>query len=50
MPKTDDTFDPTDYTPVAERVVRFYAQHPSGRIITRPRRVNEGMVLFEARV
>lgn len=50
MPKTDDTFDPADYTPVAERIVRFYAAHPTGRIITRPRRVSERMVLFEARV
>ena len=50
MPKTDDTFDPTDYAPVAERIVRFYAEHSTGRIITRPRRVSERMVLFEARV
>ena len=50
MPKTDDTFDPKDYAPVAERIVQFYARHPTGRIITKPRRVQEGMVLFEARV
>ena len=50
MPKTDDSFDPRDYTPVAERITRFYTQHPSGRIITKPRRVSDLMVLFEARV
>ena len=50
MPKTDDTFDPADYTPVAERITRFYEQFPAGRIITKPRRVSEEMVLFEARV
>jgi hypothetical protein len=50
MPKSDDTFDPADYTPVAERITRFYEQYPGGRIITKPRRVNEEMVLFEARV
>ena len=50
MPKTDDTFDPSDYTPVAERITRFYEQYPGGRIITKPRKVSEEMVLFEARV
>lgn len=50
MPKSDDTFDPADYTPVAERITRFYEQYPGGRIITKPRRVSEEMILFEARV
>ena len=50
MPKMDDTFDPAEYAPVAERITRFYARYPSGRIITMPRRVGERMVLFEARV
>ena len=35
MPKTDDTFDPADYAPVAERITLFYARFPMGRITTR---------------
>src|SRR5687768_6602440 len=50
MPKTDDTFDPADYTPVAERVTQFYAQYPRGRIVTQPLRVTERAVLFRAAV
>lgn len=53
MPKTggpSDPFDPTDYAPVAERITRFYALHPHGRIVTRARSVTERMVLFEAMV
>ena len=53
MPKTGgpfDPFDPRDYAPVAERITRFYAQHPHGRIVTRARRVTERIVLFEALV
>lgn len=50
MSKTDDTFDPASYAPVAERITRFYALHPHGRIVTRARRVTERMVLFEALV
>lgn len=53
MPKTGgpfDPFDPADYAPVAERITRFYALHPHGRIVTRARRVTERIVLFEALV
>jgi hypothetical protein len=50
MSKTDDTFDLASYAPVAERITRFYALHPHGRIVTRARRVTERMVLFEALV
>jgi hypothetical protein len=50
MPKTDDTFDPTDYTPVAERVTQFYARYPHGRIVTRLVKESARRVLFEARV
>ena len=50
MPKTDDTFDPADYTPVAERVTQFYARYPNGRIVTRLVKESARRVLFEARV
>ena len=50
MPKTDHTFDPAEYAPVAERITRFYALHPGGRIVTRALRVSERIVLFRAAV
>jgi len=34
MPKTDSTFDPGAYAPVADRISLFYAAHPTGRIVT----------------
>ena len=50
MPKTDESFDPTDYAPVAERVTLFYARYPHGRIVTRLVKESARRVLFEARV
>ncbi|HWE43238.1 MAG TPA: hypothetical protein VG432_12065 [Gemmatimonadaceae bacterium] len=34
MPKATPTFDLESYTPVAERIRRFYERYPSGRIVT----------------
>ena len=34
MPKTDSSFDPALYAPVAERIRLFYERHPTGRIIS----------------
>lgn len=50
MPKTDSSFDPAEYAPVAERITLFYGQYPTGRILTRALRVSERIVLFRAAV
>ena len=50
MPKTDSSFDPAEYAPVAERITLFYGQYPTGRILTRALRVTERIVLFRAAV
>lgn len=34
MPKSDASFDPSGYAPVADRIRLFYADHPAGRIAT----------------
>ena len=34
MPKASPTFDLSAYTPVAERIRRFYERFPAGRIVT----------------
>ncbi|HKN68026.1 MAG TPA: hypothetical protein VJW73_17195 [Gemmatimonadaceae bacterium] len=34
MPKTTSSLDLSTYTPVAERIRRFYERYPSGRIVT----------------
>ena len=50
MPKTDASFDPADYAPVAERIATFWERYPTGRIVTRLVKESERQVLFEARV
>ena len=50
MPKTDASFDPADYAPVAERISTFWERYPTGRIVTRLVKESERQVLFEARV
>ena len=50
MPKTDASFDPAEYAPVAERIATFWERYPSGRIVTRLVKETEIQVLFEARV
>ena len=50
MPKTDASFDPAEYAPVAERIATFWERYPTGRIVTRLVKESERQVLFEARV
>ena len=50
MPKTDLTFDPNGYAPVAERIRLFYAAHPLGRIVTKLVSDVDGKVVFKALV
>lgn len=50
MPKTTDAFDPAAYTPVAERITLFYAQHPTGRIVTELIARSDHDVVFRASV
>src|SRR5919198_30 len=50
MPKTDFTFDPNGYAPVAERIRLFYAAHPRGRILTMLASHTEHAVVFMALV
>ena len=48
MPKTDESFDPEQYAPVAERVTLFYASYPTGRILTELVSESEGRIVFKA--
>jgi hypothetical protein len=50
MPKTDLTFDPDGYAPVAHRIQQFYHRHPTGRIITHLVRRTNAEVVFRAEV
>ena len=50
MTKTDWTFDPDGYAPVAERVRLFYKVHPTGRIETELVSRTEREVVFKALV
>lgn len=50
MPKSDATFDPESYAPVAERIRLFYDRFPSGRIITKLVSRDGGEVVFKALV
>lgn len=34
MPKSDDSFNPAEYAPVASRITRFYERYATGRIVT----------------
>lgn len=48
MPKSDLTFDPDGYAPVAHRIQLFYQRHPTGRIITHLVRRTNAEVVFRA--
>ena len=50
MPKTDSTFDPTQYAPVADRIALFFESYPHGRIVTKLARRTRGEVIFRAAV
>jgi hypothetical protein len=50
MPKTDATFDLTQYTPVADRISLFFDVFPRGRIVTRLIRRSRTEVIFKASV
>lgn len=50
MPKTDLSFDPALYAPVAERITLFYERHPSGRIETVLVDRTDGIFVFRASV
>jgi hypothetical protein len=48
MPKTDAQFDPTLYSPVADRIRLFYERYPGGRIITELVSQLDGETVFRA--
>lgn len=50
MPKVDASFNPEEYTPVAERVALFYKRYPTGRINTRLLSYENRRVVVEASV
>ena len=50
MPKTNASFNPDEYTTVAERIVRFYQSYPTGQIHTRLVSYQDGRVVVEASV
>jgi hypothetical protein len=50
MPKTDATFDPNQYTPVADRISLFFDVFPRGRIVTRLVKRTPTEVIFKAAV
>ena len=50
MPKSDQSFDPEGYAPVAERIRLFYERYPEGRIVTRLVSRDERDVVFRAAV
>lgn len=50
MPKTDQSFDPREYSTVAERIQLFYGSHPAGRITTELVTRDADSVTFKAMV
>jgi hypothetical protein len=50
MPKSTSGFNPSEYSTVAERVARFRAAYPFGRIVTRLHSRDAGQVTFVAEV
>ncbi|MDB4906764.1 MAG: hypothetical protein JWO05_1548 [Gemmatimonadetes bacterium] len=50
MPKVSESFDPSAYAPVADRITLFYKTFPTGRIITHLVERSADAVIFEARV
>ena len=51
MPKTDTSFNPAEYAPVADRITHFYERFPNGRIVTKlVSRVDRGHGVFELTV
>ena len=50
MPKSDASFDPEGYAPVADRIRLFYERYPAGRIITELVSRDRTEVVFRALV
>ncbi len=50
MPKTDQSFDPSGYATVAQRIELFYRNHPNGRIGTELINRDATSVTFKASV
>ncbi len=50
MPKTTSSFNPDEYTTVAERIALFHQAYPNGQIHTRLVSYQEGRVIVEASV
>jgi hypothetical protein len=50
MPKSDSSFNPDGYAPVADRIQLFYDRFPSGRIITELMSRDGGEIVFRALV
>ena len=50
MPKSDDSFNSAEYTPVARRIELFYGAYPSGRIITNLVSCEKGRAIVGASV
>jgi hypothetical protein len=50
MPKSDSSFDPESYAPVADRIRSFYERFPTGRIVTELVSRAEGEITFKALV
>ncbi|MGI9091276.1 MAG: hypothetical protein ACR2GG_09250 [Gemmatimonadaceae bacterium] len=48
MPKTDQSFDPSGYATVAQRIELFYRNHPNGRIGTELINRDAASVTFKA--
>jgi hypothetical protein len=50
MPKSDSSFNPDGYAPVADRIQLFYDRFPGGRIITELMSRDGGEIVFKALV
>jgi hypothetical protein len=50
VPKTDASFDPDEYAPVAERIALFFERFPNGRILTRLMSHTDTEIVFKALV
>lgn len=48
MPKTDASYSPDDYAPVADRISLFYSRFPNGRILTELISRTDSEIVFKA--
>jgi hypothetical protein len=48
MPKSDSSFNPADYAPVADRITLFYSRFPNGRILTELISRTDTEIVFKA--